>query len=131
MMKIGEIAKRSGIPAPTIRYYEKIRLLPKPERLASGYRLYGETHLERLIFLKNLRRLGFSQVRARQLVALLEEPARKSRDVKTSLEAQLREIRNKRRLIEEVEARLEALLASCKGDGRPQCAILENLKKEG
>ena len=59
MISIGILARRSGVQAETIRYYESEGLLPKPERTAGGYRLYGASDIERLSFIRQARELGF------------------------------------------------------------------------
>lgn len=59
-LKIGELAKRSGVTTKAIRYYELLGLLHEPERTYSGYRLYGEKDVERLVFIKKAKGLGFS-----------------------------------------------------------------------
>ncbi|MBC7183990.1 MAG: MerR family transcriptional regulator, partial [Marinobacter sp.] len=60
-MKIGELAKTTAIPVETIRYYEKIGLLPEPSRDSSGYRSYQPAHLDRLLFIKRCRNLDMAQ----------------------------------------------------------------------
>jgi MerR family copper efflux transcriptional regulator len=59
-MKIGELARRAGVSTETIRYYEKQGLLPPPERLASGYRVYGSAMLERLRVIRVCQQIGFT-----------------------------------------------------------------------
>ena len=130
MIKIGEMSKRTGIPVTTIRYYEKVGLLPAPERLESGYRLYNRRHLERINFLKNTRKLGFSQQRITALVSLLENSNRTSEKVKASVQSQLEEIREKRRLIQSIEDQLNQIIAKCDSRDKPECSILETLHEE-
>ena len=69
-MKIGELAERSGIPASTIRYYEKEGLLPKAQRGANGYRVYQDNALERLDLIQLGQKLGFSLDAIRSIAAL-------------------------------------------------------------
>ena len=75
--KIGEVARRTGLTAKTIRYYEAIKLLPKPSRTlvphGSGYRLYSEADLRRLAFVKQARLLDLSLTEIRDLMAVTEE----------------------------------------------------------
>jgi DNA-binding transcriptional MerR regulator len=59
-MRIGELAKQSGVSADTIRYYERIGLMPKPARTSSGYREYGESAIGRVRLVQNALRFGFS-----------------------------------------------------------------------
>ncbi|MEX1056581.1 MAG: MerR family transcriptional regulator, partial [Natronospirillum sp.] len=73
-MKIGELATLSGLAVETIRYYEKIALLPVPSRDNSGYRRYQPPHLERLLFIKRCRNLDMAQDEIRELLRLVEQP---------------------------------------------------------
>ncbi len=130
MLKIGEISKRTGIAVTTLRYYEQVGMLPAPERLESGYRLYDRRHLERITFLKNTRKLGFSQQRIKALVALLENPNRTSKKVKAAVQSHLEEIREKRRLIQNIENQLNQIIAKCDGGEKSDCPILETLLEE-
>ena len=130
MLKIGEISKRTGIAVSTLRYYEQVGMLPAPERLESGYRLYDRHHLERITFLKNTRKLGFSQQRIKALVTLLENPNRTSKKVKAAVQSHLEEIREKRRLIQNIENQLNQIIAKCDGGEKSDCPILETLLEE-
>src|SRR5215204_2818224 len=67
-MKIGEVAKRSGVGIETLRFYEKSGLLERPGRTFSGYRMYGDEVFERIAFIKRAQVLGFTLEEIRQLV---------------------------------------------------------------
>jgi DNA-binding transcriptional MerR regulator len=69
-MYIGELAKRASVNIQTIRFYERVRLLPKPVRTAAGYRRYELAGLEKVIFIKWCKRLGFTLKEIRQLLQL-------------------------------------------------------------
>lgn len=71
-LTIGELSRRTGCSVETIRYYERIELLPPPPRTAAGYRLYGGAHEERLRFVRRARELGFSLGEVRALLRLAE-----------------------------------------------------------
>ncbi len=71
-MKIGELAKATGLTTKTIRYYELHRLLEDPERTESGYRMYGEADVERLEFVKKAKRIGLSLEEIREILILHE-----------------------------------------------------------
>lgn len=70
MFLIGDMAKRTGVKVPTIRYYEKINLIQAPSRSLGNQRLYTQQDLERLSFIRHARELGFSLENIRQLIAL-------------------------------------------------------------
>ncbi|MFN3695164.1 MAG: MerR family transcriptional regulator [Ignavibacterium sp.] len=57
---VGQLAKEAGINVETVRYYEKLKLIPKPKRRESRYRVYDETDLKRLLFIKRAKELGFT-----------------------------------------------------------------------
>lgn len=69
-MRIGEIADRAGVNPKTIRYYEQIELLPKPARTTSGYRVYAESDVETILFIKRAQWLGLSLDEIRQIIHL-------------------------------------------------------------
>lgn len=130
-MRIGQIAKHSGVPAKTIRYYESVGLLPRPDRTASGYRDYDEPALQRLRFVQRARSLGFSVRECADLLALYEDKHRASAEVKAMarehvarVEAKIAELRAMRRTLGE-------LVDKCHGDDRPNCPILDDLAEGG
>ncbi|MEX0627167.1 MAG: MerR family transcriptional regulator, partial [Cucumibacter sp.] len=71
-MQIGELARATGCRVVTIRYYERIGILPPPARAANQYRIYGEAHSRRLRFVRRTRELGFSLDEVRRLLRLIE-----------------------------------------------------------
>lgn len=81
-MNIGQASKHSGISAKMIRYYEEIGLLEAAQRSASGYRIYSETDLKTLNFLKHARELGFSSEQMKELISLWKNTDRHSAEVK-------------------------------------------------
>ncbi|KAB2860639.1 MAG: MerR family transcriptional regulator, partial [Bauldia sp.] len=80
-MNVSEAARRSGLPAKTIRYYEDVGLI-RPGRAANGYRDYSGEDVHSLAFLKRARGLGFSIEDCRQLMALYRDKSRASHDVR-------------------------------------------------
>ena len=127
-MNIGEVSKRSGLPAKTIRYYEDIGFVT-PARGENGYRSFSETDLHKLAFLGRARGLGFSIEDCRTLLALYEDQGRASADVKRVAERNLTEIDAKIADLQAMRVTLSHLVESCAGDARPDCPILEDLGK--
>lgn len=125
-MNIGVVARKSGLPAKTIRYYEDIGLV-RADRKPNGYRDYSEEHLNTLRFLARARSLGFSIEDCRQLLSLYEDRDRASSDVKTLASAHIREVEKKIGELEGIRATLSSLVESCQGDQRPDCPILADL----
>ena len=128
-MNIGDVARRTGLPAKTIRYYEDIGLI-KPLRGANGYRRFRESDLHKLGFLGRARSLGFSIEDCRGLLALYEDESRASADVKRIAEHHLAHIDAKIAELNAMRATLAHLIWECAGDHRPDCPILADLGSE-
>lgn len=125
-MNVGEAALASGLPAKTIRYYEKIGLIA-PERAANGYRTYGPDDIHRLHFLRRARSLGFPVEDCRQLMALYRDKGRSSQSVRDIAVAHVEAIDRKLRELEAMRATLRTLIEACHGDHRPECPILDDI----
>ncbi len=125
-MNIGEVAQRSGLPAKTIRYYEDIGLV-RPQRRGNGYRAFRENDLHKLAFLGRARALGFTIEDCRTLLSLYEDESRESAQVRNIAEEHLAEIDAKIAQLQSMRTLLSRLVASCCGDDRPDCPILDDL----
>lgn len=130
-MKIGEISKATGIPVETIRYYEKIGLVPEPERQASGYRHYRQSHLDRLLFIRRCRNLDMAQDEIRELIRLADQPDADCSEVDALLARHLSHVRERLRELASLEDTLEQLQKAC-SEGRTvsECGILGGLTSE-
>ena len=129
-MNIGDVARNSGVPPKTIRYYEEIGLI-HPNRRENGYRDFTETHMHKLAFLGRARALGFSIEDCRTLLALYENEKRESMRVKAVAEEHLRKIDEKIAKLQSMRATLSELVEKCAGDHRPNCPILADLSPDG
>lgn len=129
-MNIGDVASRTGLPPKTIRYYEDIGLIAPP-RDANGYRAFREQDMHKLAFLSRARALGFTIEDCRGLLALWEDTARASADVKAIAKTHLAEITAKIAALEDMRTTLAHLVSECAGDNRPDCPILQEFAKEG
>ena len=125
-MNIGEVAERAGLPPKTIRYYEDIGLI-RPLRSDNGYRAFQKNDLHKLAFLGRARGLGFSIEDCRALLALYDDSARESAQVKRIAEEHLNEIDAKIAQLESMRDTLAHLVEACHGDHRPDCPILKDL----
>lgn len=123
---IGEVSLLTGFPAKTLRYYEDIGLV-RPLRQDNGYRAYSPADVERLQFLKRARNLGFSIEDCRSLLDLRQNPHRSNVRVKAVAEAHLAELETKIRQLMDLRDDLTAMVEACRGDGCPDCAIIEGL----
>ena len=127
-MNIGQAARRSGISAKMIRYYEKIGLIPPAARSESNYREYTGADVERLSFINRSRNLGFSVEEIQGLLDLWRDRSRKSADVKRIAQHHITQLKAKIRSLEELVQTLEELVESCQGDHEPGCPIIDELE---
>lgn len=128
-MKISEAAQASGCHLETIRYYERIGLMPSPARTGSGYRAYSDADVERLRFITRGRDLGFSLDEIRSLMRLDQDRGLSCDDVTRLAQQHLVDIRQRIRDLQRVAAELERTIGSCQGGVRAQCTILDALKR--
>lgn len=126
-MNIGQAAKVSGVSAKMIRYYESIGLIPAADRTASGYRVYTQTEVQILRFIRRARDLGFSVEKITELLALWRDRSRHSADVKQIATAQITELQAKIAGMQAMVDTLRHLADACCGDHRPECPILADL----
>jgi MerR family copper efflux transcriptional regulator len=126
-MNIGEAAATSGVSAKMIRYYEEIGLTPPAARTASGYRVYAENDVHTLRFIRRARDLGFSVEEMAELLALWRDRRRASADVKRIALAHVDDLERRMRELQEMATTLRHLAASCHGDDRPDCPIIDGL----
>ena len=126
-MKRGELAASSGCNAETIRYYEKIGLLPAPRRAANGYRDYDERHEERLHFIQRGRELGFNIDDLNSLLSLVDRNAVSCHEVEELAKQHLQSVRSKIGQLRRMEAILAETISSCSGEDVPECPLITSL----
>lgn len=126
----GELARRSGCHFETIRYYERMGLLPSPPRNKGGYRRYGFEHLRRLRFIVHSRALGFPIEELRSLLDLIDRREVSCDKVKASAERHLSAIRERIDSMRKMEQVLEETLQRCSGDDVPECPLIDMLFQE-
>jgi len=126
-MNIGTVAKRTGVSAKTIRYYESIGLIPNAARAENGYRDYGVNDVETLRFIKRARALGFSVEDVGSLLNLWHDKTRASGDVKAVALKHIVAVEERILELQSIRDTLKHLTQCCQGDERPDCPILEGL----
>ena len=127
-MRIGELAEHAGVDAQTVRYYEREGLLEAPARTASGYRTYGERHLERLSFIRHCRSLDMPLSEIRTLLQLSAQHNVSCEQVDGLVQSHLERVKAKRAALEALEAQLETLSRQCASGQRvADCGILGEL----
>jgi len=127
-MNIGSVARVTGLPAKTIRYYETAGLISPPARAENGYRQYQKSDIETLNFIVQARQLGFSIKDVANLLELWNDRERASVDVKEMTLKQIDKIDQKISELQAVRATLTNLAERCHGDDRPDCPILDKLE---
>lgn len=126
-LKRAELASRSGCNIETIRYYEKVGMLPDPPRSAAGYRLYGGHHVARLRFILRARELGFSLEDIRGLLDLVDGGTQTCAEVKARTERHLDDVRSRIADLRRIARVLAQTARQCSGDAVPECPVLEAL----
>ncbi|MCC2633299.1 MAG: hmrR1 [Ramlibacter sp.] len=126
-MNIGEAAAAAGVTPKMIRHYESLGLIPDVQRTDSGYRLYSDREVAMLRFIRQARTLDFPVKQIESLLALWRADDRASREVKALAQQHLDALELRQREIDEMRTTLSHLVALCKGDDDPHCAILEQL----
>ncbi|WP_454728070.1 MULTISPECIES: Cd(II)/Pb(II)-responsive transcriptional regulator [Cupriavidus] len=127
-MKIGELAERADCLVQTIRYYEKEGLLPAPSRSAGKFRLYTESHVERLQFIRHCRSLAMPLDEVRTLLKYRDVPDQDCRGINALLDEQIRKVEVRVAELQELRRHLVALRELCPGE-RPTtaCGVLQGL----
>lgn len=128
---IGGLSKHTGTNIETIRYYERVGLLPTPARSLGGYRLYSTDDLKRLNFIRRARVLGFSIGEVRTLLHLADERKRSCAEVRAVAEAHLKDVRAKIADLRRMESVLKATVARCAAGGRTDCPLIVALYRNG
>ena len=128
-MNISQASKKTGLSAKQIRDYEKVGLLPRAFRSEAGYRTYNEADLERLHFICNARKVGFSLAQITHLLALNDDPHRPSREVKQITEQHILSLEQKIQDLQQMLNLLRGWNKHCCGNDNPECSILMGLHK--
>lgn len=125
-----EFARRTGCNLETVRYYEKIGLLPEPPRSTGGYRTYDTTHERRLRFVLRARELGFSLDEIRDLLRLVEERDQPCAEARAVAATHLDDVRTKIADLKRMERVLKDVVAECANGTLPECPLIETLFRE-
>lgn len=124
---IGILSRRSGCNIETIRYYERISLMPEPPRTPGGHRSYSNLHERRLVFIRRCRELGFSVEEIRVLLGLVDGGGYTCGEVKAVTDRHLDDVRRKVADLRKLERTLKKMSAACAGGQVPECPIIDTL----
>ena len=128
ILKIGQVAKASGVGIETIRFYEREGLIDNPPRRASGYRQYPENVVDRLQFIRHAKELGFTLKEIHGLLSLRVDPGATCADVKERADAKIADVTERIRSLQRIKRTLIKIVQSCDGKGPAvECPILEAL----
>lgn len=126
-MRIGEVALAAGVAVHTLRYYERIGLLPPPERSESGYRDYHPDVVDTVLFIVRAKQYGFALAEVQRLLELRKQPRSSCTEVHQIASARMREIDSQLQELAGARAALEALIDSCEGN-KASCEMLRQLQ---
>jgi MerR family mercuric resistance operon transcriptional regulator len=129
-IQIGTLSQRTGVHIETIRYYERVGVLPRPPRSPGGFRRYGPEDIRRLGFIRRLRELGFSLESVQALLDLAETRRSKCGEVRAMAAGHLAEVQAKITDLRRMERVLRTMVASCDRGVTPDCPIIETLWSE-
>ena len=128
-LTIGKVAKRAGIGAETVRFYEKEGLIGPASRTEANYRVYESVDIARLRFIRRAKSLGFTLKEIKDLLSLRHDPDASKEDVKRQTEAKIADIEQKISDLTRIKSTLETLDERCDGHGpADDCPILEALE---
>lgn len=129
-LSIGELARTTATKVETVRYYERIGLLPAPARTGGNHRAYGRAHLDRLSFVRRARDLGFSLGQVRDLLRLSDQRDRPCEEVDGIARAHLAEVERKITDLAALGGELRQIIGQCRHGTVADCRIIEALSPE-
>ena len=127
ILTIGYLAKKTGTKVETIRFYEKNGLLPEPGRTEGNYRAYDHAHLNRLIFIRRARDLGFSLAHVRGLLRLSDDRDQSCMAVDEIANEHRAEVERKIRDLQALKAELDSIIDQCSCGTVADCRIIDSL----
>jgi DNA-binding transcriptional MerR regulator len=130
MMSIGQLGQKTGVNIETIRYYERIGLLPAPSRAANGRRLYDDASARRLAFVRHGRELGFEIAVIRAMLEMQETPDLSCAEVTRIAGDQLRAVESRIVRLTTMRDELARITRECAGGRMADCRIIETLAND-
>lgn len=127
---IGDLSRRTGVNIETIRYFEKVGLLTTPPRTEGGHRVYDETHLRSLGFIRRARELGFTPAEVRAILTLGGPDGASCDDVRGIAEHHLQQVRTKMADLAQIERLLALTIEQCAGGDASECAVIEMIEDQ-
>tara|TARA_R110002096_G_scaffold130643_5_gene279978 strand:- start:69988 stop:70386 length:399 start_codon:yes stop_codon:yes gene_type:complete len=128
--QISELSKRIGVSADTLRYYEKIGLLPPVARSTSGRRIYGDKDISRLNFIRRAQRMNFTLAEIGQLLEMRENPKNARAEVRALMQKKLQEVEEQFEELNTLRNEMRLLINLCRG-AEEGCPIIEDIDHDG
>ena len=126
--RIGELAEKCSVNKETIRYYERLGLIPEPNRTKKGYRIYSLQTIDRLNFIKRMQELGFTLNEIDKLLGIVDHNEVKCRDIYDFTVLKLEDIKRKIEDLKKIERMLIDLKDRCpENKNIYECPIIETL----
>ncbi|HEY5712473.1 MAG TPA: helix-turn-helix domain-containing protein [Allosphingosinicella sp.] len=125
---IGELSRRTGVNIETIRYFEKVGILPPPPRTGGGHRVYDEGHVRALGFIRRARELGFTPDEVRAILNLGGPGKACCNEVRDIAAHHLERVRVKMADLGQLERLLATTIEQCSGGTAPDCAVIDMLE---
>lgn len=126
---IGKVARLTDVGIETIRFYEREGLIPEPPRRESGYRQYPRVTIDRILFIKRAKDLGFTLAEINELLSLRVGSGTTCADVKRKADQKIEDVKTKIKSLKRIQKALEKLTHQCRGKGSvSECPILEALE---
>jgi len=129
-LSIGQVGAATGTKVETIRYYERIGLLPKPDRTSGNYRSYPSEHVHRLAFIRRARELGFAIEDVRELLDLAGHSERPCAGIDQIAARHLTMIEAKIATLKRLRRELRDTLAACAGGRVAECRVVQALSPD-
>lgn len=126
-LSIGQLARETDTNIQTIRYYEQIGLLPEPPRTAGNQRRYGDTHKQRLSFIRHARALGFPLDSVRELLDLADDPGKPCQEADEIARHHLHDVDQRIERLTSLKRELERMVSQCAGGKVENCRVIEVL----
>jgi MerR family transcriptional regulator, Zn(II)-responsive regulator of zntA len=135
MLQVGEVAHKLGLNSQTLYFYERIGLIPTPQRTETGYRLFSETDIERLTFISRAKALGLSLDEIKELLTLRDGKALTCQAVHEYLLQKVQQLNEQIKGLQRLRDELLPILERCRqsldnADTPPECDVLEECDNE-
>ena len=127
LLPIGALSRRTGVHIETIRFYEKRKVLPIPQRSDSGRRIYDENDVKRLNFIHRCRSLGFSLKEIMSLLSLVDAGDYTCKQIHDLTFDHAQDVSNKISDLQKMEGVLQDMIEHCSKGNVPECPIIDSL----